>query len=81
MHQKKKELSRSRTTQIFWVDAYARRKNRMEKQKMNIAIEVLNKVSAEFPNTKEFIEERLEQQDLKENISVEQVIYFSLISL
>lgn len=53
----------------------------MEKQKMNIAIEVLNKVSAEFPNTKEFIEERLEQQDLKENISVEQVIYFSLISL
>ena len=52
----------------------------MEKQKMNIAIEVLNKVSVEFPNTKEFIEERLEQQDLKENISVEQVIYFSLIS-
>lgn len=53
----------------------------MEKQKMNIAIEVFNKVSVEFPNTKEFIEERLEQQDLKENISVEQVIYFSLISL
>lgn len=48
---------------------------------MNIAIEGLSKVSVEFPNTKEFIEERLEQQGLKENISVEQVIYFSLISL
>ena len=45
------------------------------KTKLIITLEVLNEVKTEFPKTKEFIEERLEQKCLKENISVEEVIY------
>ena len=37
--------------------------------------EVLNEVKAQFPETKEFIEKRLEQECSKENISVEEVIF------
>ena len=46
----------------------------MEKRKLKITIAVLNEVSLEFPETKQFIEEHLEQKCLKENISVEEVI-------
>lgn len=53
----------------------------MDKRKLNTAIEVLHEVSVEFPDTKEFIEERVEQKCLKENISVEEVIYLFLTSL
>ena len=53
---------------------------KLENRKLNIAIVFLNKVSVKFPDTKEFIEEVLEQKYLKENISVEEVI-FSLIRL
>ena len=53
----------------------------MDKRKLNTAIEVLLEVSVEFPDTKEFIEERVEQKCLKENISVEEVIYLFLTSL
>ena len=42
----------------------------MEKQKLKITLEVLNEFTAEFPETKEFIEERLDQKCLKEKISV-----------
>ena len=47
----------------------------MEKRKLKITLEVLNEVIAEFPETKEFIAERLEQKCAKENISVEEVIF------
>ena len=50
---------------------------KMEKRKLDIAIKTLNKVS----DTKQSIEEHLEQKYLKESISVEEVIYFSLASL
>ena len=53
----------------------------MEKQKLKITLEVLNEVSVEFPETKQFLEEHLEQKCLKENISVEEVIYFLFTSL
>ena len=52
-----------------------RNNNKMEKRKLKITLKVLNEVIAEFPETKEFIEERLEQKCLKEKISVEDVIY------
>ena len=48
----------------------------MEKRKLTITLRVLNVVKVQFPQTKEFIEERLEQECLKENISVEEVIFF-----
>lgn len=53
----------------------------MDKRKLKIVMKVLNEESLEFPHTKEFIEEHLEQKCLKENIWAEEVIYFSLISL
>ena len=34
----------------------------------------LNEVKVQFPETKEFIEERLEQECSKENLSAEEVI-------
>ena len=39
-------------------------------------MELLHEVSVESPETEQFIEEHLEQKFLKENISVEDVIYF-----
>ena len=47
----------------------------MEKRKLLMLIEVLNKVTVEFSETKQFIEEHLEQQYLKENLPVEDEIY------
>ena len=44
--------------------------------KTKILLEVLQKVSVEFPETKQFTEEHLKQKCLKENISVKEVIYF-----
>ena len=41
----------------------------MEKRKLKITPEVLNEVTADFPETKEFIEECLEQGGLKKYIS------------
>ena len=35
----------------------------------------MDEVTAEFPETKEFIEEHQEQKCLKDNVSVEEVIY------
>ena len=48
----------------------------MEKRKFKITLNVLQEVSVEFPETKQFIEEHLEQKCFKENISLEKVIYF-----
>ena len=43
----------------------------MDKRRFGITLKVLNEVKVQFPETKEFIEERLEQKCLKENVSVE----------
>ena len=49
--------------------------NKMDKQRLRITLKVLNEVKAQFPETKEFIEERLKRKCFKENISVEKVIF------
>ena len=49
----------------------------MKKQKLGISLEVLNEVSIEFPEIKPFINEHLENIYFKENISVEEVIFFN----
>ena len=51
---------------------------KMDKIKLCIAMEVLNEASIEFPDTNEVIDGKLEQKCSKENISLEEVIYFSL---
>ena len=43
-------------------------RTKMKKQKHKIILEVLRKVSVEFPETKQFIGEHLEQKCLKENM-------------
>ena len=53
----------------------------MEKRKLNIAIEVLHDVSAAYAETKEFVYDKFEKKCFKEDISAEEVIYFSLTSL
>ena len=49
----------------------------MEEWKLDIAKEALNEVSVEFPETKQFIEENLEQKCLKENVLVEEIFFFN----
>ena len=41
-----------------------------------MALKVLDEVKVQFPETKQFIEECIEQECLKENISAEVVIFF-----
>ena len=52
---------------------------KMYKRKLSIAMEVLNKVSVESPETKEFIDQKLQQKYFRGNISIEEVT-FSLTS-
>lgn len=68
---KKNEYSnRSIERNVCWVSR--------DQGKLNIAIEVLKEMSVEIPETKEFIDEKIEQKCSKENISIEEVIFFSL---
>ena len=53
----------------------------MEKRKLKVTLGVLNEVSVECMETKQFIQEHIEQKCLKENISVEEIIYFLFTSL
>ena len=53
----------------------------MEKRKLKITLKVLHKVSVYFQETKQFIEENLEKKFVKENMPVEEVIYFLFTSL
>ena len=47
----------------------------MKKQKVKIAMKVLEEVKEHFPETKEFIEDCIQQECSKENISVDEVIF------
>ena len=53
----------------------------METRKLEVTLGVLNEVSVECMETKQFIQEHIEQKCLKENISVEGIIYFLFTSL
>ena len=48
----------------------------MDKRRIKIAIKVLGEVKIQFPETVEFINDRLEQECQKENMSVDEVIFF-----
>ena len=51
----------------------------MDKQGLRITFKILNGVKIQFLETKKFIEECLEQECLKENISVKEVIFLFTI--
>ena len=50
-------------------------KRKMDKWGLRTTLKVLNEVKVQFPETKEIIEVRLEQECLKENVSVEEVVF------
>ena len=50
----------------------------MDKKKLRISLKVLEAVKENFPDTKNFINDIMEEQCQKENISVEEVIFTSL---
>ena len=62
----------NKTLGYFWLRPSAlvskTEKTQMEKYKLNTILEALNEVPAEFPETKQFIEEHLEQKCFKENV-------------
>lgn len=67
---------------IFWFDAYGNRQKKQKKQNeenVTIAMEVLHELFVQFPQTKDFVDEKLEQKSSNEDIS--EVINFSLTSL
>ena len=49
----------------------------MDKQRLRAALKVLCEVKVQFPETKQFIEEAMEQESFKENISADEVIFFT----
>ena len=53
----------------------------MDKRRLKLALKVLDEVKVQFPETKQFIEERIEQECLKENTSVEEVIFFRILEV
>ena len=50
--------------------------NKMDKRRLRVAFKVLDAVKTQFPDTKQFIEDSIDQEFLKENISVDEVSFF-----
>ena len=53
-----------------------KKQQKWKKRKIKVTLEMLQEVSAEFPETKKFIDQKLEEKFCKEKISIEEVIYF-----
>ena len=49
----------------------------MDKKRLKITLKILNNVKQEYPGTKKYIEDRLEEECSKENISVEVTFLFT----
>ena len=48
----------------------------MDKRWLIVALKVLELVKTQFPNTKQFMEDLMDEECLKEKISVDEVIFF-----
>ena len=53
----------------------------MDKGRLKITLKVLDEVKVQFRETKQFIEECIEQQCLKGNVSAEEVIFFTSVEV
>ena len=49
----------------------------MGKRRLRVALEVLDAVRNQFPDTKQFIEDLIDEECQKEKISVDEVIFFT----
>ena len=47
----------------------------MDKRRLKITLKVLNDEKQEYPGTKRYIEDRLEEECSKENITVDEVFF------
>ena len=50
--------------------------SRIDKPRVKINLKILDDIKAEFRGTKKYIEKRLEEECSKENISMDEVIFF-----
>ena len=50
----------------------------MDKRRLRVALKVLSAVKDQFPDTKQFIEDSIDQECLKENISADEVIFLQV---
>ena len=48
----------------------------MDKGRIKISTKVLDEVKIEFPETAEFIDDLLQEECLKENVTVEEALFF-----
>ena len=55
--------------------------NKLDKQRLRVALKVLDEVKVKFPETIQFIEGCIEQECLKENVPVEEVIFFTILEV
>ena len=49
----------------------------MDKKRLRVALKVLGAVKEQFPDTKGFIEELIDEEYQKEKISADEVIFFT----
>ena len=52
-------------------------RNTMDKKRLRVALKVLGRVKEEFPVTKKFIEDLIDEECQKEKISADEVIFFT----
>ena len=52
--------------------------NKMDKRQMRVVLKILDAVKTQFPDTKQFIEDSIDQHCLKENISADEVIFLQV---
>ena len=50
----------------------------MDKRQLRVALKVLDAVKTQFPDTKQFIEDLIDEECLKERIYVDEAIFLSL---
>ena len=49
----------------------------MDKRRVRVALKILDEVRVRFPDTKQFIDDCIEQECLKENISEDEINFFT----
>ena len=50
----------------------------MDKQQLRVALKVLDDIRIHFPDTKQFIEDLIDEECLKERISADEVIFLQV---
>ena len=50
----------------------------MDKKRLRVVLKVLEKVTVKFPNTKQFIDDTMEEECQKEKITADEVIFLQV---